>query len=320
MRTPGALLALALALPRVAAAQGAPVLAWTAPATCPTGDVVLSRVAALRPGFALDRSTLRATATVTPAPRGRWRVRVRTAVSDDVGERVLEARTCAQLAEATAVVLALALDAAPEAPPLAVRPSLPESVEQIDDPEAPPRPPPPPPPPPPVRTRVDLGLDGTVDPVALGGPAVLVGLHAALSRGAFRGELALAPMLPARLDGPRTGTGADLLAASATLRGCAVRARAVVSLGLCATVVGGAVWATAFGFQRNDATAWPWLAAGGGALVRVAIPRTPIAAVVRVEGVAHLTRPRLVLEGGAVVAEVPAWGLLAGLGLEMRLP
>ncbi len=322
MRTSGVLLALALSFPRVAQAQDALDLNWTAPAGCPTRGDVVAIATRLRPALDVDHSDLRTDATVTPAPRSRWRVRIRTEAGAGVGVRVLEARTCAQLAEATAVVIALAFDTLPDAPPPRVRAALPESVEQIDDPEAAPfrRPVVRPPPPPRIPTRFDLGLGATVDPLTLSALAVHVGLHGALSRGVLRAELGLAWQLPTTADGTRAGTGAEVMAATVTARVCAMRAREVVSFGLCATFVGGAMWATAFGLQRNDDSLWPWASAGGGGVLRVAAARGRVAAVVHLDSVAHLTRPRLVVEGTGVVGEIPTWGLLAGLGVEVRLP
>lgn len=327
MRTPGVFVALALSLPRLALAQDAVALTWTAPDGCPARADVVASATRLRPALATARSDFRAAATVSPAPRGRWRVRVRTEAGAEAGVRVLEARTCAQLGEATAVVLALAFDALPDAPPPPDRPTLPETVEQIDDPEAAPFRRPvvvPPPPPPRMRTRYDLGLHAAVDPWTLGTIAVHVGLHGALSRGLLRVELGLAWQLPATLDGPRAGTGAEVMAATLTARGCVMRAREVVSLGLCGTFTGGAMWAAAFGLQqRNDTAFWPWASVGGGGVARVAFARGRVAAVAHVDLLAHLARPTLQVEGMEgirALREIPGWGFLGGLGVEVRLP
>ncbi len=323
MRTSGVLLALALSLPRVAWAQDALDLTWTSPAGCPTRGDVVALATRLRPALDRDHSDLHVEATVTTAPRSRWRVRVRTEAGGEVGVRVLEARTCAQLGEATAVVLALAFDTLPDAPPPRTRPTLPDSVEQIDDPEAAPfrRPVMPLPLPPRGRTRFDLGLHATVDPLTFSALAVHVGLHGALSRGMLRAELGLAWQLPTTADGTRAGTGAEVMAATVTARGCLMRAREVVSVGLCATFVGGTMWATAFGLQRNDTALVPWASAGGGAVLRVAVARGRVAGLLHVDGVAHLTRPTFVVQGRTDDAgAIPALGLLAGLGVEVRWP
>ena len=244
MRTSGVVIALTLCLlPRAALAQDALALVWSAPPSCPSRDEVVARVARLRPNLTRAASGLRATATVTPAPRGRWRVRLRTEVHGDVGERSLEGRTCALIADATAVVLALASDALPDAPPAADHPTLPESVVQLDDPEsALPRPVVPPPPPSSPRRQLALGLDVAVDPIAFAGAAIALGLRGAFELGALRVELALAQQLPTTLSGAREGTGADVLATTLTARACAMRARTMVSVRLSGE---GAVEATA---------------------------------------------------------------------------
>ena len=307
-------------LPRTARAQDALALAWSAPPGCPSRDEVVARVARLRPNLTRAASGLRATATVTPAARGRWQVRLRTEVHGDVGERALEGRTCALIADATAVVLALASDALPDGAPASDHPTLPESVVQVDDPEsARPLPAAPPPPAPPSQHLV-LGIDAAVDPLAFAGAAVALAVHGALERGALRVELALSQQLPATLAGARAGTGAEVLATTLTARACAVRARPVVSVGLCATATGGVMWATAFGLQRNDVAAWPWAAAGGGAALRVGARAGRIAVIARVEALANLTRPRFVVEGVGAAGEVAPVALWTSLGAEMRWP
>lgn len=322
MRTSGVVIALALnLLPRSALAQDALAFTWSAPSACPSRDEVVARIARLRPNLTRAASGLRATATVTPAPRGRWRVRLRTEVHGDVGERSLEGRTCALIADATAVVLALASDALPDAPPATDHPTLPESVVQIDDPEsALPRPVVASPPPAPPRRQVDLGLDVAVDPLAFAGAAIALAVHGALELGSLRVELALAQQLPTTLAGARAGTGADVLATTLTARACAMRARPVLSLGLCAAATGGVMWATAFGLQRNDVAVWPWAAAGGGGVLRVGPRAGRLAVIARVEAVANLTRPRFVVEGVGVAGEVAPLALWTSLGVEMRWP
>lgn len=322
MRTPGVVIALSLSLlPRPSRAQDALALTWSAPPSCPSRDEVVARIARLRPNLTRAASALHATATVTPAPRGRWRVRLRTEVHGDVGERSLEGRTCALIADATAVVLALASDALPDAPPAADHPTLPESVVQVDDPESAwPRPVVPPPPPAAPGRQLDLGFDLALDPLAFAGAAFALAVHGALERGALRVELALAQQLPTTLDGARAGTGAEVLSTTLTARACAMRARPVVSLGLCAAATGGVMWATAFGLQRNDVAAWPWAAAGGGAVLRVGPGRGRLAVIARVEALANLTRPRFVVEGVGVAGEVAPLALWTSLGVEIRWP
>jgi hypothetical protein len=93
-------------------------LAWRAPQGCPSADAV--RGAALR-GVTQGgtRATLDADARVERVG-DRWRVTLRTRRDGVAGERRFEAASCTSLADATAVVIALALvppEAAPEAPP-----------------------------------------------------------------------------------------------------------------------------------------------------------------------------------------------------------
>lgn len=98
-------------------------LAWTAPAGCPSADDV--RSATLR---GVDRGkmlsgTLVANASVEQVATNSWRVKLKTQRGASAGEREIEGPTCAGVADATAVVLALALvppttlEAPPPEPP-----------------------------------------------------------------------------------------------------------------------------------------------------------------------------------------------------------
>lgn len=107
-------------------------LAWSAPPGCPNGDDV--KAATLR---SVDRGkmlsgTLLADASVEQLTPSSWRVRLKTQRGDNAGEREIEGPTCAGVADATAVILALAL-----VPPTTLEaPPPPEEPEKPKEPEA----------------------------------------------------------------------------------------------------------------------------------------------------------------------------------------
>jgi hypothetical protein len=106
-------------------------LSWEAPAGCPNGDSVVAEVTRLT-GKA-DSSGLSARANVSQTPDQRWRVLINLSGSA-VGHRELTADTCAQLAKASALIVALAanpeaaIDLAVEPVDLAEVPEIPSSA------------------------------------------------------------------------------------------------------------------------------------------------------------------------------------------------
>lgn len=304
-RGPLFLLSGLLLAPATALAQRPSVsLAWRALPGCPTGDEVVARVAQLHP--AVD-AHLEATATVSRRPDGRWRVRIET----PTGARALQSRGCAQLAEATAVVLALALDElSPPTPTPRVRPTLPETVEQVADEERPPvlRARPSPLPTPSAPRVASLGVRAGIDPRALPSLAASGGLSWALSWRALRAELAPSVAWA-------SGEGFDALRVELSARAC-VMSEGRSRLGLCATVSAGwlRVRAREVDLPRDGDA--PWIAAGVTLLARLGGPR--VAGIFTLDALAPLARPRFVVEGGGAW-EVPAFAVALGVGAEVTL-
>jgi hypothetical protein len=290
------------------AAQEAPVsLDWRAPPECPAREVVLTRVAQLHPvggGAHLD-----ATATVTRRPSGRWRVRIET----PSGVRALETRACAQIAEATAVILALALDDLAPTPSVA-RPTLPATVEQVPDDERVPVPRPPAAPAP-TRVETSLGPRLSLDTRAMPDLAWGAGLFVAWTWRSLRVELA-----PSVTYGSRNASGAnagfDALRVDLTARGCAM-VGGDLRVGACAALSGGWLRATASGVALAVNGDAPWIAAGGTLLARLGARR--VAALVAVDVMAPIARPRFVVTGATEAYEVPAFTVLLSLGVEFVL-
>lgn len=118
-------------------AGGEPVdaleLTWDAPPECPTRDDVREAVRGLVVG-AQDPQPTRITAKVSPVAPERWRLELVVDNALVAGERVVEAESCSELADATAIVAAISIDPFAAAP----RPDDPP----VDQPIAPPVDPP----------------------------------------------------------------------------------------------------------------------------------------------------------------------------------
>lgn len=295
------------------AAQDAVLLDWRAPPECPAREAVLSRVAQLHPVTGDLRPPFAATATVSRRPGARWRVRIET----PSGVRALESRTCEQIAEATAVVVALALDDITPIPSLP-RPTLPAAVEQVPDVERPPalRPPPAPTRQPPTRVETSLGPRVALDARAMPDLAWGVGAFVAWTWPALRVELA--PTVSYASRGASGGNaGFDALRVELTARGC-VMTVGPTRFGACAALSGGWLRVSAPGValaQRGDA---PWIAAGGTLLARLGAQR--IAGLFAVDVLAPIARPRFVVTGATESYDVPALTVALSLGAELTLP
>jgi len=114
-------------------------LRWSAPSECPSSSAVSGEVdRILGERGARPAKPLEVNATVT-GTAGSYRVRVETAGSDGPRVRIIEGRSCAAIADATALIIALVIDPT-VVPPEPVRPSPPETAAS-PTPPTPPAPP-----------------------------------------------------------------------------------------------------------------------------------------------------------------------------------
>ena len=155
--------ALVLGLAGVCAAaplQPPATLTWEAPPECPTTEDVLEEVGrtVLRP--LAPRSPVTATARVVSGPGPAWQATLILEVGGASTERRFEAESCEAIASATALIIAIAVDDAPDAPPAPsprasspppVTPAPPPVAAAAPVPAVPPAPAPLPEPPPVVR-------------------------------------------------------------------------------------------------------------------------------------------------------------------------
>lgn len=306
MRLRGGFVAIVLA--QVAMARGASAashdvdVTWTAPSGCPDAATVRADVARLG-GTARDGARAIATASTRD---GKWHATIAIEDGDARRARTIHAKTCAELAEAAALVVAMALRDAP-------------------DPEPAPPPPSPPPPAPlpteaPMRDarRVELptgafaigaGIHGLAG--ALPSLASAAGGWIAWLPGRARLELSAYGTTAQSALAPGGTSGAELRMLGAAARACWIAlASRRFGVGPCAGVEAFRVSSSGLGITSpRDAITWGSAGALGAHAYVGAFG--PIAWTISADALAPIERPRFVLDGDpATVLHRPAavWG------------
>jgi hypothetical protein len=292
-------------------------LTWTADPSCPRGDAVVAEVERLARG-APPRELLVARAEVEHDVS--WRVRLETRSGGSVGKRQIEAESCAQLADATALILALMIDPAagsdprppdsPQAPPVFER----EKAAPPAPAFAPPAPSPSRPSPRSVLGAVTVSALGDVG--TLPGAAPGLGLSAGLLVSSYRvmGNLAYFPSQTASL-AARPSAGGDFTLAGGALVAC----RTLLTLGpargaLCAGAELDALLAKGFGVRSPRDGSTRWGAFLFGALVDLDIA-SPVSAELRIGGAVPFGRPPFSFDDLGTVYRPAAVALRLALGL-----
>ncbi len=118
-------------------------LSWDAPAQCPEASIVVHRVEQLVRGNLLETPKVVASARIESAPNGGLHLALTLRTGGVEETRALEGPSCSALAEATAVVIALAIDPSSlDAPaPIEAAPAAPDPVPPASTPVAPAPPP-----------------------------------------------------------------------------------------------------------------------------------------------------------------------------------
>lgn len=321
-------------------------LTWRAPAGCPSSDAVRDAATRTASDRAAKASSLEADARVERLERaGRWRVTLRTRRGDATGERSIEAASCSALADATAVVLALALvspDAAPEAatadvpadaagaPPPATAtatatpatPARPADHARAAEREATPARVPPaedvsreastPEPEHALAVAAAMMVDGATLPAPSSGG----GGSVAWTPGRLRLEAGAALFAGQSRTTSVSAAGADLRLFVAGARGCASIVRAPIDVAPCAGADVNVVTAHGFGAPANYDTSAAWASAAGGAIVRIPI-RHWIAVRAQLDAIVPLSRPTFVVEGEGAIHRSAAIGARGGIGAEL---
>jgi hypothetical protein len=280
-----ALLVGSLAQPAAAPPVELPVdVSWEAPRGCPDAARILGEIARLlastEPGP--HRKRVRASAQPRRTADGGWRLQL--VIRDDSGEtarRTLADRSCAVIADATALIVAIAVDptiqttGAPAAAPAAPAPPAPARAEpapataiaadlSVERPAAAPalrRA---------TRTRYAAGVFGTGRTGVLPGVDGGAGLSLAGIAGRWRLELAAGYVFPGDVTlASNPGAGARLWQWWLALAPCRVADWRRFEFLLCAGVEGGALHGRGIGdtvAPTDGRQPWLALAAGAGAI------------------------------------------------------
>ena len=288
------------------------LLEWSVPAECPSKQDVVEQVTALA-GEAAAALPLRVWARVVrvkqegragEAPR--WRLELRVG-SERAEPRVLESDACRKLAEATAFIVALDLQARAE--------QVEREQEHAAPPPAPPARPPAPlappsqeaaPPSPPARgphlphvAHAGLGSDLVSDVGTLPALAWAGSVFAYVAYGSFRGELSAALWPRSRAQAPSLrGAGASVNLRTVALRGCWTPTSVVPWVDGCLRVEAGVLHTAGYGIVLPATSDGPWLSALAGLTARPDVPG-PV-------------RPRFTVELGVPLRYAPV--TIGGLG------
>ena len=298
--------------PQANAAEPGLDLVWDAPPECPSRAEVVAAAVSPRANLAL-----RAEARVTRTPD--WAVELHVSG----GRRRIEARTCAELAEATALILALAMEGAdgeglpPETGTAAPPPSRPTPPPHGGGTEAHPDSGTP-------RARATLarftvGASGALTTAILPGLGTAGGASLAWTPGRLR----------VAVDGALHGVQSGMIAGSSSgarfaLRNlgagvCAGFSAGPTSLAPCAGAVLFDVSAHGTGVDASYDAGASWLAVAAGG--RASLPlRDAVALVASADALVPLSRPTFVVEGEGTVHRPAALGARAGIGVELTIP
>ncbi len=300
---------------------------WDAPEGCPAEEDVRTQVEGMLGEQLVDVEARRVSAIARVRREGEdWDLRLYTVTPEGTRQRSLIAETCAELAEFTSLVVALAIDPGLGEP----RPEPEPNPEPEPKPEPRPRPEPEPEsgPSPDDRRRPfgGLRLDGVAGWGLMPRGDFGVSLVGIVGWERWRLETrARALSGPRALVGEGAEAGASVSLWSGGLRGCPVwHPRASLEIPLCAGVELGSMRARPFGLDDSRARGALWAAVGVGVgLAYVpALRRWPgrsvLALVASVEGQANLLRPAFTVDGDVSLHRT-TWGAVSvALGVELR--
>jgi hypothetical protein len=337
---------MALALAAVLAVLDAPGLQidWQAPATCPQIEELRARVGSLV-GEAADRTDLGVTGRVSRDGE-KWTLVLRLVRQGGQDTRTLTDGECQGLAEAAAVVIAVAID--PRAAlsgagnePVPEDSIVPAASEPVPEASVVPEVVVPAP-------RIEPAPEVVVEPVAtvprrvddrvalsvkigggVGFARLLPGVHGAVDLGLglgrrwWRVEASGLFVPPVRTDSGVAGIGGVFRVGAGELRGCGVPTALGGLLGfpLCVGLQLGAMHGEGAGdgLAETQAARSLWAAVRVGPALRWRPRGGRVALWLGVDMLAGLTRPKFVTAGGVVVHEAERVGGLASVGIEVRM-
>jgi hypothetical protein len=271
---------------------------------------------------------LQAIAVVTRESSGAWSVTIKTASDAGAGTRSMTAESCATLAQAAALYLALALESPGAVPATASAvsqpPPAPPSIAPVSETT-----------PLTVRARgdrspgpatstvlshVSLGASLRLDGATLPRPVVGGELSAAWRQGAFRLEAAGTYWRDQRaLLSQAPATGGDFSMVSAALRACAQHRGTFLTIGPCVALNVDHVHGVGYGALEaaGGSTTWP-----GGGLGVIAAFRFARWGQVRALTDANVpfSRPKFIVVNSDGQHRPAAVSARVGIGLELAIP
>jgi hypothetical protein len=296
-------------------------LAWIADPSCPSGEAVVSAVERLVRGSP-PREVVVARGEVVH--EGSWRVSLETRSGDRLGKRTIEAASCEQLADATALILALMIDpsaALRQPEPGAPHPPAPPPVagEASRPAPEPPVPAPPEPRPPRPRASLFLAVAAVGDVGTLPAPAIGASASGGLSAGAYRFtvDIGAFPVQESRLvQHPQDGADFRLIT------GALVACRSWIAFwrvhaGPCLGAELDALWAQGFGVDRPRGGLARWGALLGGGLVEAPVAG-PASVELRVAGTVPFARPPFYFDDIATLYRPSAAALRVHFAASLR--
>ena len=292
-------------------------LQWTAPASCPSAAYVRARVQGAIGEADEHHQPVEADARVEQGDDGTWHVTLRTKQGKQAGQRTFDAASCAELADATALIVAMMI----------VREPAPEAPEQPSPPATKPRPPAPvratPPPrieaPPADAAAVVLSPQLALDLGSLPSAALGLGASGGLMWEAVRVELE-AIMWPAKqaTSADLASAGSDVGLSTAALHGCARPWPGAIRFDGCGGVELGRLRAEGFGVEHPKTEGALWSALFAGALMTW--PVGDFALRLQVGAAVPLTRPSVVLEPHGEVHRPSAVVARGAIGVSWIIP
>ena len=302
-------------------------LAWSAPAECPGRASVEREIRANLAGSTVAGNAVVARASVARAG-DKWHVDLAIRSGQGSGERSFDAASCAELASAVALIVALTVDPSR-------RPAEPDAAPPVVADAGPPAPapatPPAPAPPPTADSSEDppklaIGGEALADVGALPSASVGGGLTLALLLGRVRIEARGRLFVSQRaLDTAQPTQGVDLSLVGGGGRGCFAILAGELTLAPCAGLAIERVAAAGFGGATGTAafsrdTTW---ASGSGGLLATWAPLRWFALRLDAEILVPFSRPSFVVlapdgsVAGVLHRPSPLGGRL-GLGVEFR--
>lgn len=270
-------------------------LTWVAPPECPTAADIRAAVAELV-AAAEDPQPTKVTATVSMEEPGRWGLALD--VDNDLvsGHRILEAESCADLAHATALVAAIAID--PFAGTQNVEAETPDTREVSAPPEDPVRPPTPAAPSPPpeeLPAFTEFWSVGAAGGVGWSSERTgVVRLIGGWERRRLGVRFGSEVWLPQRYDAGEADRGVAVTHALAHLRVCGLPGSKTVTVLLCGGARLGVSIGRGFGVQELATRGSLASAALASAGIRWTPGRTSpnLGLFFEAESALHLTRPQ----------------------------